>query len=191
MNLVAKKLSNIPIEFENGTKTLPNTITFLEMENIGKVEQLNIINRWKNNDPTKSLKAEVGVDENGDLMYLDLHEKFHGPHGLIAGMTGSGKSEFIITYVLSMALNYSPNEVSFILIDYKGGGLAGAFENKNTGVKLPHLAGTITNLDKAEMDRTLVSIDSEVRRRQKIFNEARDSLGESTIDIYKYQKILS
>ena len=103
-------------------------------------------------------------------------------------MTGSGKSEFIITYVLSMALNYSPNEVSFILIDYKGGGLAGAFENKNTGVKLPHLAGTITNLDKAEMDRTLVSIDSEVRRRQKIFNEARDSLGESTIDIYKYQK---
>lgn len=188
MNLVAKKLSNIPIEFENGTKTLPNTITFLEMENIGKVEQLNIINRWKNNDPTKSLKAEVGVDENGDLMYLDLHEKFHGPHGLIAGMTGSGKSEFIITYVLSMALNYSPNEVSFILIDYKGGGLAGAFENKNTGVKLPHLAGTITNLDKAEMDRTLVSIDSEVRRRQKIFNEARDSLGESTIDIYKYQK---
>lgn len=188
MNLVAKKLSNIPIEFENGTKSLPNTITFLEMENIGKVEQLNIINRWKNNDPTKSLKAEVGVDENGDLMYLDLHEKYHGPHGLIAGMTGSGKSEFIITYVLSMALNYSPNEVSFILIDYKGGGLAGAFENKNSGIKLPHLAGTITNLDKAEMDRTLVSIDSEVRRRQKVFNEARDSLGESTIDIYKYQK---
>lgn len=54
----------------------------------------------------------------------------HGPHGLIAGTTGSGKSEFIITYILSMAVNYSPNEVSFILIDYKGGGLAGAFENK-------------------------------------------------------------
>lgn len=188
MNVVSKTLSNIPIEFENGTKELPNSITFLEMENIGKVEQLNIINRWKNNDPTKSLKAEVGVDENGDLMYLDLHEKYHGPHGLIAGMTGSGKSEFIITYVLSMAINYSPSEVSFILIDYKGGGLAGAFENKNTGVRLPHLAGTITNLDKAEMDRTLVSIDSEVRRRQKVFNEARDKLGESTIDIYKYQK---
>lgn len=188
MNEIGKILSNIPIEFENSNKMLPNTITFLEMENIGKVEQLNIINRWKNNDPTKSLKAEIGVDENGDLMYLDLHEKYHGPHGLIAGMTGSGKSEFIITYVLSMAVNYSPNEVSFILIDYKGGGLAGAFENKNTGIKLPHLAGTITNLDKAEMDRTLVSIDSEVRRRQKVFNEARDQLGESTIDIYKYQK---
>ena len=62
------------------------------------------------------------------------------------------------------------------------------FENKLSGVSLPHLAGTITNLDKAEMDRTLVSIDSEVKRRQKMFNSARDILGESTIDIYKYQK---
>ena len=107
-------------------------------------------------------------------MYLDLHEKYHGPHGLIAGMTGSGKSEFIITYILSMAINYSPDDVAFILIDYKGGGLAFAFENKASNMVLPHLAGTITNLDKAEMDRTLVSIDSEIKYRQKVFNEARD-----------------
>ena len=188
MNEIVKYLSNIPIEFEDGIKQLPDSINFLEMEKVGKVEQLNILNRWNTNDSTASLKAEVGVDELGNLMYLDLHEKFHGPHGLIAGMTGSGKSEFIITYILSMAINYSPEYVSFILIDYKGGGLAGAFENKAAGIHLPHLAGTITNLDKSEMDRTLVSIDSEIKRRQKKFNEARDALGESTIDIYKYQK---
>ncbi len=186
MMQVAKVVSNVPIEFEESIGHLPNSITFLEMEKVGKVEQLNILNRWNTNDSTTSLKAEVGVDEQGELMFLDLHEKYHGPHGLIAGMTGSGKSEFIITYILSMAINYSPDDVSFILIDYKGGGLAFAFENNN--VVLPHLSGTITNLDKAEMDRTLVSIDSEIKRRQKIFNEARDSLGESTIDIYKYQK---
>ena len=185
---IARKLSNIPIEFEEGNKELPESISFLEMEKVGKVEQLNIINRWDTNDSTTSLKAEVGVDEEGRLMYLDLHEKYHGPHGLIAGMTGSGKSEFIITYILSMAINYSPDDVAFILIDYKGGGLAFAFENKMTGVSLPHLAGTITNLDKAEMNRTLVSIDSEIKRRQRIFNIARDRLGESTIDIYKYQR---
>lgn len=188
MMAIAKKLSNIPIEFQEGDKQLPDAITFLEMEKVGKVEQLNILNRWDTNDSTTSLKAEVGVDEEGKLMYLDLHEKFHGPHGLIAGTTGSGKSEFIITYILSMAINYSPDDVAFILIDYKGGGLALAFENKTTGVSLPHLAGTITNLDKAEMDRTLVSIDSEVKRRQKLFNNARDTLGESTMDIYKYQR---
>ena len=185
---VAKALANVPIEFESSVGQLPDTITFLEMEKVGKVKQLNILNRWNTNDTTTSLKAEVGVDSEGDYMYLDLHEKAHGPHGLVAGMTGSGKSEFIITYILSMAINYSPDDVAFVLIDYKGGGLAFAFENKATNMILPHLAGTITNLDKAEMDRTLVSIDSEVKRRQKEFNEARDKLGESTIDIYKYQR---
>ena len=187
MLALSKRLANIPIEFADGLKELPNAISFLEMEKVGLVDQLNILNRWNSNDSTSSLRAEVGVDERGDLMYLDLHEKYHGPHGLIAGMTGSGKSEFIITYILSMAINYSPDDIAFILIDYKGGGLAFAFENKTNNIILPHLAGTITNLDKAEMDRTLVSIDSEIKRRQTIFNEARDMLGESTIDIYKYQ----
>lgn len=185
---VSKILANIPIEFESKVGSLPDAITFLEMEKVGKVEQLNVLNRWKMNDPINSLKAEIGVDNKNELMYLDLHEKYHGPHGLIAGTTGSGKSEFIITYILSMCINYSPDYVSFILIDYKGGGLALAFENKLTGTVLPHLAGTITNLDKAEMNRTLVSIDSESKRRQKLFNEARDKLGDSTMDIYKYQK---
>ena len=180
-------LSNIPIEFIEDLRFLPTSLGFLEMYNVGKVEQLNSLNRWRLNNPIKSLRAQVGINDEGNPIYLDLHEKYHGPHGLIAGTTGSGKSEFIITYILSMITNYSPNEVSFILIDYKGGGLAGAFENKTLGIRLPHLAGTITNLDKASLNRTLVSINSELQRRQKIFNEARDKLGESTIDIYKYQ----
>lgn len=181
-------LSNIPIEFEQDLRFLPTSLSFLEMYGVGKVEQLNIINRWKLNDPTKSLKTPLGVNDESNIIYLDLHEKFHGPHGLIAGTTGSGKSEFIITFVLSMCVNYNPNEAAFILIDYKGGGLAGAFENKKNNVRLPHLAGTITNLDKNELNRTLVSIQSELTRRQAKFNEARDELGESTIDIYKYQR---
>ena len=185
---IMRKITNIPVEFDDQMSSLPDSVSFMEMERVGKVEQLNILNRWRSNDPTRSLRAEIGVDSQNNIMYLDLHEKYHGPHGLIAGMTGSGKSEFIITYILSMAMNYSPEEVSFILIDYKGGGLAGAFENKATNIVLPHLAGTITNLDKAEMDRTLVSIESELQRRQRLFNEARDNLGESTIDIYKYQR---
>ena len=56
-------------------------------------------------------------------------------------------------------------------------------------MKLPHLAGSITNLDTVEMNRALSSIQSELRRRQRIFNEARDALNESTIDIYKYQRL--
>lgn len=181
-------VSNVPIDTLKDSDTLPTTVTFLEMYQVGKIEQLNILNRWQKNDPVISLHTPIGINEEGKLFELDLHEKFQGPHGLIAGATGSGKSEFIITFILSLAVNYHPYEVQFVLIDYKGGGLAGAFENRETGVKIPHLAGTITNLDTSEMNRTLVSIKSELKRRQRMFNEARDALNESTVDIYKYQR---
>ncbi len=181
-------VSNIPIPLNGGKFVLPTTYSFLEMYNVSNVNQLNAMNRWKENNPINSLAAPVGLNEYGDVFKLDLHEKYHGPHGLIAGMTGSGKSEFIITFILSMAVNYHPYEVQFVLIDYKGGGLAGAFENRETGLKLPHLAGTITNLDVNEINRSLASLQSELKRRQAEFNKARDAVGESTIDIYKYQR---
>lgn len=184
-------LSNIPIRLENTESgLLPDSLGFLEMNGVGKIEQLNCITRWQNSNVVNSLATPIGVDAEGNTLYLDLHETKHGPHGLIAGMTGSGKSEFIITYILSLALNYSPYEVQFVLIDYKGGGLAGAFENRKEHVKLPHLVGTITNLDKSEMNRTLVSINSELQRRQRIFNTAKEQLNTGTIDIYKYQKLV-
>ncbi len=183
------RIANIPI-FSNQTGyNLPTNLNFLELYHAGKIEHLNIANKWRENDPTLSLFAPIGLKDNGKIIGLDLHEKVHGPHGLIAGSTGSGKSEFIITYVLSMAINYSPKEVQFILIDYKGGGLAGAFENRITGIRIPHLVGTITNLDTSEMNRTLVSLQSELKRRQIKFNEVREKLGEGNIDIYKYQKM--
>ena len=189
----ARMISNIPVYNNNASTAqnsgLPDTYGFLQMCEVGNVEQLNSAMRWENSNPANSLAVPVGIDVNGNYVTLDLHEKNHGPHGLVAGMTGSGKSEFIITYILSLAINFHPDEVQFVLIDYKGGGLAGAFENRKEGVKLPHLVGTITNLDTAEMKRTLVSIKSELQRRQKIFNEAKEVLDTGNIDIYKYQKL--
>ena len=189
MEMCSKILSNLPLYMEEAAKQLPSTITFLETFGVGKIEQLNVLNRWKQNNPTKSLKAEIGANINAEPFILDLHEKAHGPHGLVAGMTGSGKSEFIISYVLSMAVNYSPEEVQFVLIDYKGGGLASAFVDSETGKKIPHIAGTITNLDKSEINRALASINSELRRRQSVFNDVKMKTGEGTIDIYKYQRL--
>ena len=168
---------------------LPKMVTFLEMYHVGKVEHLNPMNRWAENNPVKSLAAPIGVGTDGNLFSLDLHEKKQGPHGLIAGMTGSGKSEFIITYILSMAVNYSPEEVAFILIDYKGGGLTDAFEDKSRGIHLPHVVGTITNLDGAAIQRSLMSINSELKRRQSVFKKAKSETNEGTMDIYDYQKL--
>ena len=180
-------ISNIPMDINNGKFVLPKKYGFLEMYDVGNVNQLNIVNRWKNNDVINSLSCPVGIDEQGELFNIDLHEKAHGPHGLVAGMTGSGKSEWIITYILSMAINYSPEEVQFVLIDYKGGGLALTFDNRENNVKLPHVVGTITNLDIVEIKRSLASIESELKRRQAMFKKAREILNESSMDIYKYQ----
>ncbi len=180
-------VANIALDLDSARYMLPKSISFLDMFEVGKVEYLNVGARWSENTAAASLSTPVGVDQNGEQFMLDLHEKVHGPHGLVAGMTGSGKSEFIITYILSLSVNYNPDEVAFVLIDYKGGGLAGAFENDK--VKLPHLAGTITNLDGAAINRSLVSIESELKRRQAVFNHARDVSNSGTMDIYSYQRL--
>ncbi len=119
----------------------------------------------KNHAAHKSLAVPLGVREQNNYVELNLHEKAHGPHGLVAGTTGSGKSEIVQSYILSLAVNFHPYEVGFLLIDYKGGGMANLFKN------LPHLLGTITNLDGAESHRAMVSIKSELARRQRVFNE--------------------
>ncbi|WP_216830392.1 type VII secretion protein EssC [Alkalihalobacterium elongatum] len=180
---LAIQLANIQLATSLEQYTLPNMLTFLEMFGVSKIEHLNAPTRWKENNPTLTIEAPIGVDTMGQPFMIDLHEKYHGPHGLIAGMTGSGKSEFVMTFILSLAVNYHPDEVAFILIDYKGGGMANAFLN------LPHLAGTITNLDGAAVKRSLISIQSELKRRQAIFSETSQKINESNIDIYKYQKL--
>ncbi len=184
----AEELANIKVDIKTEVEaSLPDTYQFLEMYQVGKVGQLNSLERWKKNNPVLSLQAPIGIGKSGEIITLDLHEKYHGPHGLVAGTTGSGKSEFIISFVLSLAVNYHPYEVQVILIDYKGGSLAGAFLSDR--YQLPHLTGTITNLDGNELNRSLASIESEVKRRQREFNEAREIANESTIDIYKYQRL--
>ena len=128
-------------------------------------EDLQVSRRWAKNAPYKSLAVPIGLRGKDDIVQLNLHEKAHGPHGLIAGTTGSGKSETIQSYILSLAVNFHPHDVAFLLIDYKGGGMANLFKN------LPHLLGTITNLDGAQSMRALASINAEIHRRERLFGE--------------------
>ena len=92
---LSKKLANVRLDILDSSLKLPTMITFLELFGVGKVEHLNSLSRWKENDPTKNLEAAVGVDTYGGILKLDLHEKFHGPY-LIAGMTGSGKVNLLL-----------------------------------------------------------------------------------------------
>ena len=150
---------------QNLKSSIPDSVTFMEMYEAETFEDLQVSSRWEKNAPYKSLAVPIGLRGQGDLVQLNLHEKAHGPHGLIAGTTGSGKSETIQSYILSLAVNFHPHDVAFLLIDYKGGGMANLFKN------LPHLLGTITNLDGAQSMRALASINAEIHRRERLFRE--------------------
>lgn len=176
-------MANIKLDVISKNGSLPTEMSYLEMYQVGMPEYLDVLSRWTENDSVKSLAAPIGIDANGYIINLDIHEKAHGPHGLIAGMTGSGKSEFIISYIASLAINYSPEEVAFVLIDFKGGGMADVFKD------LPHLAGSITNLDGNELQRSFIAIESELEKRQTLFKTISEEKKISNIDIYKYQKL--
>lgn len=100
----------------------------------------------------------AGPDEP---LLLDLNESVHGVHGIIAGTTGSGKSEFLLTFLLALAIRHSPDRVNFLLIDFKGGATFGALE------KLPHTLGVVTDLEGYMAERALIAINSELDRRKK------------------------
>ena len=125
--------------------------------------------------PVRIPLCAIGIRANGETFYFDIHEKRHGPHGLVAGMTGSGKSEMVQSWILSMAVQFSPRDAAFVLIDFKGTGLLLPF------ARLPHLAGTISDLD-TNISRNLVALESELRRRKNLFDSA------GVTNIRDYQK---
>ena len=161
----AKRLANIEVEETESGGEVPSSITFFDMYGISRPEDLNAGERWRKAKTTESMKALIGVKNGGSPCYLDIHERYHGPHGLVAGTTGSGKSETLQTFILSLAINYSPDDVGFFIIDYKGGGMANLFNG------LPHMIGSISNLSGNQVRRAMVSIKSENKRRQRIFSE--------------------
>lgn len=162
---LARMLTNVEVnEVEVGGE-IPGAITFFEMYGVTTLEEFNILERWKKNRTYENMKALIGIKSGGQSCYLDLHEKYHGPHGLVAGTTGSGKSETLQTYMLSLALNFSPDDIGFFIIDYKGGGMGNLFSG------LPHVLGQISNLSGNQIRRAMVSIKSENLRRQRVFNE--------------------
>ncbi len=167
MNLkgIVDKLANTYVEQASLESTLHN-ITLYEMLGILQADDIDLSERWQNSRVYETMAAPLGIRGNGSVVYLDLSDKAHGPHGLVAGTTGSGKSEIIQTYILSMATLFHPYDVGFMIIDFKGGGMANQFQD------LPHLMGTITNIDGHEIDRSLRSIKAELLKRQEIFSEA-------------------
>ena len=182
MTSAAMTLSPIFCEEISLENALTRNITLYEMLNILSADDINLKANWAEAQIYKTMAAPLGVKTKNEIVYLDLHEKAHGPHGLVAGTTGSGKSEILQTYILSMAVLYHPYEVGFVVIDFKGGGMVNQFKS------LPHLIGAITNIDGKEINRSLMSIKAELEKRQRIFAENNVNSISNYIKLYKSGK---
>lgn len=178
----ARSMAPLSISLEGQGAVLPSSVSFLSGYGVSKPEQLDVATRWKNSKTYKSMAVPIAAAAGGDPFFFDIHEKRHGVNGIVAGMPGSGKTEMVQTWLLSLAVNYSPQDVSFVLIDFKGTGMIAPFRN------LPHLAGSISNLD-SNIDRNLIAIQSEVHRREAIIDKYSNKSIKNINDLNKaYEK---
>ncbi|MCC8029206.1 MAG: type VII secretion protein EssC [Lachnospiraceae bacterium] len=162
--------------------SLRKSISLFELLGIYSAGDLDLGKRWQAAGIYDSMAVPLGVNAKDDIVYLDLHEKFHGPHGLVAGTTGSGKSEILQTFILGAATLFHPYEIGFVIIDFKGGGMVNQFRD------LPHLIGAITNIDGKAINRSLKSIKAELLKRQELFAAAEVNHIDNYIKAYKSGK---
>ena len=183
LNEFSRRLSRFWVyEIEEGGE-IPESISYFEMLGVHKLSEIPVKDNWIKHRTYEHISGMIGHKAGGVPCYLDVHEKYHGPHGLVAGTTGSGKSETLQSYILSLAINYSPDDVGFFIIDYKGGGMANLFEG------LPHMIGQISNLSGNQVKRAMISIKSENKRRQKIFNKSGVNNINAYTKLYKNDEV--
>ncbi|WP_149205280.1 FtsK/SpoIIIE domain-containing protein [Actinotalea subterranea] len=139
-----------------------------------------VLDRWRGSEPRRALTrlaTPVGVARSApadggrasgapeaDVLVLDLLAD--GPHALVAGTTGAGKSELLQSWILGLALVHPPGELAILLVDYKGGASFGACRD------LPHVVGQVTDLDAIEAGRALDGLRAELRRREELLAAA-------------------
>lgn len=172
---------------ENGK--VPSMVTLFELYGFGKEVPISkigtkILENWRNvadYDVTRNLRVPIGKNEHGP-MNLDLYEKADGPHMLVAGTTGSGKSETIITYLIGLCMQFSPMDLNLMLVDMKGGGFSDRLGS------LPHCVGAVTDTAGEEegtsaaymLKRFLEALNAEIKRRKLLLS----SLGVDNVDSY-------
>lgn len=162
---ISRALSSVVLRESGDARRIPRQVDFLDLYDSRFVEDLQakIAARWHRPIPDGQLPYPVPIGRESlavDTTIL-LDEDHHGPHGVLAGTTGSGKSGLLQSLICSLALEHDPRLVNFLLIDFKGGSTFNVFDD------LPHTVGTVTNLDVVLVERALEALKAETQTRQQ------------------------
>ncbi len=169
---VARTLAAMRLTIEEaGEDGLTETVGLPEILGVSDPAQLDLRHTWRPRALRDLLRVPIGVGTSGQSVTLDLKESAHGgmgPHGLVVGATGSGKSEMLRTLVSSLVIGHGPDRLALMLVDFKGGATFASMEH------IPHLAGMITNLqdDLTLVDRMRDALFGEMQRRQEVLKAA-------------------
>lgn len=155
-NFCRRIASNPPRNDGAGRQRVPEACL---LEDVLTLSDSELALRWDKSRETPGLPVSLGMGASGPR-FFDLQTD--GPHLLVAGTTGSGKSELLRSLTVSLALSFPPDRVNFLFVDFKGGSGLGPL----TG--LPHCVGMLTDLSQHELDRFLVSLRAEIRRREEL-----------------------
>ena len=186
---IARALARVDWAEKEDLSQPPSMVTFLQMLEVSKAEDLPIEKWWNDGSPFGFLQSPIGKTSSTSEFIFDLRDQdgSHGPHGLLGGMTGSGKSEVLKTLILALAVTCHPYDLNFALVDYKGGA---AF---NELAKLPHTVGVMTDIEShaSYAERVLLALGGELERRKRILERARTifRFGRSHVDDYRTMRI--
>jgi S-DNA-T family DNA segregation ATPase FtsK/SpoIIIE len=170
--MLARQLSPLRLPEDGQGEAATNVVLgFTDLMDIGDPTVFDPARTWIPRPNRERLRVRFGVRPDGSSVELDLKEAAQdgmGPHGLLVGATGSGKSELLRTLVLGLAVRNSPSSLNFVLVDFKGGA---AFAKLD---RLPHTSAVITNLrdELTLVDRMTESLEGELLRRQELLKRA-------------------
>jgi S-DNA-T family DNA segregation ATPase FtsK/SpoIIIE len=170
---VARRLSPLRLAAisKSADTPLAAEMGLAELLGIADPEHFSVTQSWLPRPNRDKLRVPIGIGTDGGSIELDLKESAQdgmGPHGLLIGATGSGKSELLRTLVLALATTHSSETLNFVLVDFKGGATFSSLD------RLPHTAAVITNLadELPLVDRMVDAIDGELVRRQELLRKA-------------------
>ncbi|WP_203337415.1 type VII secretion protein EccCa [Nocardioides limicola] len=150
---------------------IAGSVDFMDTLGMGDVHTFDPAAAWRPRPARDQLRVPIGAGEGGTLVHLDIKESAQqgmGPHGLVIGATGSGKSEFLRTLVLGLAMTHSSEQLNMVLVDFKGGATFAGMSG------MPHVSAVITNLEGelTLVDRMQDALSGEMVRRQELLRAA-------------------